>query len=326
MRSRSITAGLLAALLLAVGVPLWGQSWAGKGRLQGQVTDESGKKVQGAKVVLRKDVTDHVDEKADGPKPILTDKNGKWSVLGLAQGDWGILIEKEGYMLSEGRVKVNESSFGPPQPINVTLKVIPKEVMQQAEKQSETGQAKASLEQGNALLQQGKYGEARAAYEAGMAKLPDTSLHPAILRAIADTYNKEGKTDQAVATLKKALEFAPQDPVTLQLMVNLLAAAGREAEAKTYMEQLPEGTTVDPAVLLNLGIKAFNEGKMDQAFAEFDRVAKQNPSLPDVYYYRGLVYLNQGKNAEAKADFQKLLELDPNHANAAEAREFLKDL
>ena len=326
MRSRSITASLLAALVLAVGVPAWGQSWAGKGRLQGQVRDESGKPVQGAKVVLRKDVTDHVDEKAEGPKPMVTDKNGKWSVLGLAQGDWGILIEKEGYMLSEGRVKVNESSFGPPQPINVTLKVIPKEVIEQAEKQSATGQAKAALEQGNALLQQGKYAEARASYEAGMAKLPDTSLHPAILRAVADTWHKEGNTDQAVATLKKALEFAPQDPVTLQLMVNLLAAAGREAEAKTYMDQLPEGTTVDPAVLLNLGIKAFNEGKMDQAFAEFDRVAKENPNLPDVYYYRGLVYLNQGKNDLAKADFQKLVQLDPNHANAAEAREFLKDL
>jgi tetratricopeptide (TPR) repeat protein len=324
MRSRSITAVLLTILLLAVGVPLWGQAWAGKGRLQGQVRDESGKPLQGAKVVLRKDVADHVDESTDGPKAILTDKNGKWSILGLAGGEWGVLIEKEGYMISEGRLKVNE--FGPAQPVNVTLKVIPKEVMQQAEKQSETGQAKAALEQGNALLQQQKYAEARASYEAGMAKLPDTSLHPSILRAIADTYHKEGKTDQAVATLKKALELAPQDPVTLQLMVNLLASAGREAEAKTYMEQLPQGAMVDPAVLLNLGIKAFNEGKMDQAFSEFDRVVKENPQLPDAYYYRGLVYLNQGKNAEAKADFQKLIELDPNHANAAEAREFLKDL
>lgn len=324
MGSRNITAVLLGLLLLAVGVPVWGQAWAGKGRLQGQVRDESGKPIQGAKVVLRKDVTDRVVESTDGPKAILTDKNGRWSILGLAGGEWGVLIEKEGYMVSEGRLKVNE--FGPAQPVNVTLKVIPKEVIEQAEKQSETGQAKAALEQGNALLQQQKYAEARAAYEAGMAKLPDSSLHPAILRAIADTYHKEGNTDQAVAALKKALALAPQDPVTLQLMVNLLAAAGREAEAKTYMEQLPQGTTVDPAVLLNLGIKAFNEGKMDQAFAEFDRVVKENPQLPDAYYYRGLVYLNQGKNAEAKADFQKLVELDPNHTNAAEAREFLKDL
>lgn len=323
MRSRSLKAVLLAALLLAVGVPVWGQSWAGKGRVQGQVRDESNKPIQGAKVTLRIG-TDRVDPNADGPKSLTTDKNGKWSVLGLAGGAWGILIEKEGFMVSEGQIKVNE--FGPAQPINVTLKVPPKEVVQQAEQASEAGQAKGALERGNALLSQGQYAAARAAYEEGMAKLPDTSLHASILRAIADTYGKEGNNDQAVATLKKALEHAPDDPVTLQLLVNVLASAGREEEAKEYMAKLPAGATVDPAIILNLGIKAFNSGKMDEAFAEFDRAVKENPQLPDAYYYRALVYLNQDKKAEAKADFQKLLELDPNHANAAEAREFLKDL
>lgn len=324
MRSRSLkTVLLLAALLLAVGVPVRGQSWAGKGRVQGQVRDESGKPIQGATVTLRIG-SDRVDPKADGPKTLTTDKNGKWSTLGLAGGAWGILIEKEGFMVSEGQIKVNE--FGPAQPINVTLKVPPKEVVQQAEQASEAGQAKGALERGNALLGQGQYAAARAAYEEGMAKLPDTSLHASILRAIADTYGKEGNTDQAVATLKKSLEYAPDDPVTLQLLVNVLASAGREEEAKEYMAKLPAGAAIDPAIILNLGIKAFNSGKMDEAFAEFDRAVKENPQLPDAYYYRALVYLNQDKKAEAKADFQKLLELDPNHPNAAEAREFLKDL
>jgi Tfp pilus assembly protein PilF len=323
MRSRSYKAVLLAALLLVVGVPVWGQAWAGKGRVQGAVKDESGKPVEGAKVTLRIGA-DRVDVNADGPKQLITDKNGKWQTLGLAGGTWGILIEKEGFMVSEGQIKVNE--FGPAQPIMVNLKVVPKEAVQQAEQQSAGGQAKQALERGNALLGQGKYAEARAAYEEGMSKLPDTTLHASILRAVADTYGKENNTDQAVATLKKSLEFAPDDPVTLQLLVNVLAAAGRDEEAKTYMAKLPQGATVDPAILLNLGIKAFNGGKMDEAFAEFDRVVKENPDLPDAYYYRGLVYLNQDKKAEAKADFQKLLALDPNHANAAEAREFIKDL
>ena len=83
---------------------------------------------------------------------------------------------------------------------------------------------------------------------------------------------------------------------------------------------------MDPATLLNIGIKYYNEGKMDEALAEFDRVVGENPTLADAYYYRGLAYLAQDKAAEAKADFQKLLELDPNHANADEAREFLKSM
>lgn len=314
---------LLAALLLAAGAPVWSQAWAGRGRLQGAVKDESGQPVEGAKIILRKG-TDRVDAKTDGPPPLTTDKNGKWSTLGLAQGTWGILIEKEGYIPSEGQVPVNE--FGPAQPIVVTLKVIPKEVIEKAEQESATGQAKAAIERGNALLAEGKYAEARAAYQEGMAKLEDKTVHPAILRAIADTYYRENKTDQAIEALKQALALAPDDVDSLRLITTILVSAGREAEAQAYMAKLPAGTKMDPNTILNLGIKAFNEGKMDQALAEFDRVVKDNPDLPDAYYYRALVHLNLDKKALAKADLQKLLELDPNNKYAKDAQAMLKDL
>ncbi|HEY9421512.1 MAG TPA: tetratricopeptide repeat protein, partial [Thermoanaerobaculia bacterium] len=270
--------------------------------------DETGKPIEGARITLRKG-TERVDPKADGPKPITTDKNGKWSILGLTGGPWSILIEKEGYMTSEGQAPVNE--FAVAQPINITLKQPPKEVVQKAQEESAAGQAKASLESANALLAQGKYAEARAAYEAGMAKLEDKSLHPAIYRAIADAWYKEGKTDQAIASLKKSLEYAPDDAATLQLLVNLLVGANREDEAKVYMAKLPQGATVDPNTILNLGIKEFNGGKMDQAMAHFDRAVRENPSLAEAYYFRALVYMNQEKNAQARADLEKLLQLDP---------------
>jgi len=324
MLSRNVkTMLLLVVVALAAGAPGWGQSWAGRGRLQGQVKDESGKPVEGAKITLRKG-TDRVDPKTDGPAPLTTDKNGKWATLGLAQGTWGILIEKEGFIPSEGQAPVNE--FGPAQPINVVLKVIPKEVIQKAEQESAAGQAKSAIERGNALLNEGKYAEARASYQEGMAKLEDKALHPAILRAVADTYYRENKSDQAIETLKQALALAPDDVDSLRLIVTLLVAAGREPEAQTYMAKLPQGTTIDPNTILNLGIKAFNDGKMDQALIEFDRAVKENPSLADAYYYRALVYLNQDKKPQAKADLQKLLELDPNNKYAKDAAEMLKDL
>jgi tetratricopeptide (TPR) repeat protein len=313
----------LLVLAVTAGVPAWGQSWAGKGRLQGQVRDESGKPVEGARITLRIG-SDQVDPKKDGPAAITTDKSGRWSILGLTSGAWGVLIEKEGYVPSEGRVQVNE--FAVAQPIVTTLKVVPKEAIQKAEQQSAAGQAKAAIERGNTLLAQGKYADARASYQEGMGKLEDKNLHPAILRAIADSYYKEGKTDQAIETLKQSLALAPDDPVTLQLLVNLLVGAGKESEAQTYMAKLPQGTKLDANTLLNLGIKSFNEGKMDQALEQFDRVVKENPGNADAYYYRALVYLNKNKNAEAKADLQKLLELDPNSKYAKDAKEFLKDL
>jgi tetratricopeptide (TPR) repeat protein len=324
MLSRTVkTMLLLAALAMAAVAPVQGQSWAGRGRLQGTVKDESGKPVEGAKITLRKG-TDRVDPATDGPPSLTTDKNGKWSTLGLGQGPWGILIEKQGYIPSEGQAPVNE--FGPAQPINVVLKVIPKEVIEKAQQESTAGQAKAAIERGNALLNDGKFADARAAYQEGMGKLEDKTLHPAILRAISDTYYRENNVDKAVETLKQALALAPDDVDSLRLITTILVAAGREAEAQAYLAKLPQGTTLDPNTILNLGIKAFNEGKMDQALAEFDRVVKENPTFPDAYYYRALAYLNQDKKAEAKADLEKLLQLDPGNKNAKDAREMLKDL
>lgn len=322
MRHKNLVFPLLMLLLLAgAGLPASAQSWAGRGRMQGELKDEQGKPVEGAQVWLRMG-ENPIDPSnpGEGPKPVTTNKYGKWSFLGLAQGTWRVLIVKDGYLASEGQVKVLEGG-APPPPIVTTLKVVPKEA-QQAAKGNEALQA---LERGNTLLTQEKYAEARAEYEKAIAQL-DPANHPPILRGIARTYYQEKQPEKAIDTLKQALTLKPDDVESLRLIVNLLVATGKEQEAQQYMAKLPQGTTVDPATLLNIGIKHYNEGKMAEALAEFDRVVKENPTLPDAYYYRGLVYLASGKTAEAKADFQKLLELDPNHANAKEAQEFLKSM
>jgi regulator of sirC expression with transglutaminase-like and TPR domain len=62
------------------------------------------------------------------------------------------------------------------------------------------------------------------------------------------------------------------------------------------------------------------------AMGHFSSVVEDNPDLADGYYYRGLIYLQQGDSAAALADFQRFLELDPEHAEAATAREFLSYL
>jgi tetratricopeptide (TPR) repeat protein len=319
--SRLVAAAV--ALLLVAGAPAFAQEWKGKGRLQGEILDPQGNPVEGARITLRQG-SPPVDAAQAGPAPVLTNKKGKWSILGLAQGSWAVLIEKDGFQKSEGQVQVHES--GPPAPpIRITLNAIPKEAQQAAEASAAGQEALSAIERGNGLLEMGQYAPAREAYEEAMAKLEAVN-HPPILRGIARTYFQEKNVDQAIATLKKALAIKPDDVESLKLIVNLLVASDREPEAQVYMAQLPQGQSVDPNTLLNIGIKYFNEGKLDQALAEFDRVVSENPQVPDGYYYRGLVYLNQSKTAEAKADFQKMLELDPNHPQAGEAREFLKSL
>lgn len=324
MRIKHLVPFLLIALL-AASLPAAAQSWAGQGRLQGEIRDEQGKGVEGAKITLRPG-SERVDPKADGPKQIFTDKRGKWSILGLTGGAWGILIEKEGFMPSEGQIKVNEYSVA--QPLIVTLKLPSKEVQEAAKAPSKNALAKAALEEGNTDLAANKFAEARAAYEKalGLLEVEDPTLKASILRTIARTYYEEKQSDKAIETIKKSLEIAPDDQESLQLIVNLLVAANKEDEAKVYMAKLPQGTKIDPTARLNIGIKAYNDKKLEEALKQFDQVVQENPQLAEAYYYRGLVFLNLNKTAEAKADFQKLIEIDPKNPYAAEAREFLKSL
>jgi tetratricopeptide (TPR) repeat protein len=326
MRYKNLVPMLLIAFL-AASLPAAAQSWAGQGRVQGEVRDEKGKPLEGVKITLRMG-TDRVDPAKEGPKQVTTNKNGKWSLLGLAGGAWGILLEKEGYMPSEGQIKVDEHSVTVPQPILVTLKVPPKEVQQAAKEPSKNALAKAALEAGNASLEAKKFAEARAQYEKalGLLEVDDPALKVSIQRTIAKTYYEENQPDRAIDALKKILDITPNDPDTLQLLVNLLVAQNKEDEAKVYMAKLPQGAKIDPTARLNIGIKAYNEKKLEEALKQFDQVVQENPSLADAYYFRGLVNLNLNKTAEAKADFQKLLDLDPKNQYANDAREFLKSL
>jgi tetratricopeptide (TPR) repeat protein len=302
----------LVAVAQMTAAPASPQDWAGRGRLQGVVKNEQGSPLEGAKVSLRQD-----GQEGQGPEPLLTDKRGKWAYLGLAAGQWSVFIEYEGYVPSEGSVEV--SQFGPGQTLGVVLRPIPEEELAK----SAAAEALARIEEGNALLEQGDYVAARRAYTEALAGFEQES-HPSILTGIARTYYKQGDSEQAIDTLEKALELAPDDEDSLRLIISLLVATDREEEAQTYMERLPEGSSIDPDALLNLGIKAYNDNDLETALGYFDRAVAENLDVADAYYYRGLCLLNMSRNEEAEADFRRLLELAPDHPRAEEVRQFLE--
>jgi tetratricopeptide (TPR) repeat protein len=285
----------LAALATAAAAPVFAQEWKGKGRLQGEVLDAEGKPVPGATVTLRIGAPP-VDPAAAGPAALTTDKRGKWAILGLTGGAWAVLIEKDGFVRSEGQVKVNE--FAPAQPIRITLNPIPKQAQEQVGANAAGQEALAALEAGNAKLQAGQFAEARAEYEKAMASL-EPANHPAVLRGIARTYYQEKKLDQAIASLQKAQEMKPDDAESRKLVANI------------YVDK---------------GIEEYNATRLAEAAQQFSQAIENDATLADAFYYRGLALMGQSKNAEAKADFQKLLELDPNYPQAADVREFIQSL
>lgn len=351
--TRALGWSVLLFAVLASAVPMASQEWAGRGRLQGSLKDEEGKPVAGARITLRRG-TEKVDPAAPGPQPITSNDKGRWAIGGLVGGPWGILIEKEGFLISEGQVAVNE--FAPAAALNITLKRPTKEMLEEAAKAGDGAMIKTALEQGNAYMQASLWSMARAEYEKALTKL-EPQYQPQVLRAIgqtwameqkwdlavekieaanalapndpdtlnilAQTYYQSGKVDKAIETLKAAVAARPGDATVTKLLADLLVDAGREEEAKPYIAQLPEGTKVDPVSLLNVGIRNYNDGKYDKAIETYNRVMADSPEMPEPYFYRAYAYMPMGKMKEAKADLQKFLAMAPNHAKAKEAKEML---
>ncbi len=313
LRTASLAVALIVVLALVSASVASAQSWAGKGRVQGKIKGPDGNNLEGVKVTLA-----YQGVEGQGPEPLMTNKKGHWSYLGLTGGSWSVVLEYDGMMPGETSIRVSE--FGANPPLNYQMKPVPRDLEQEA-----ADHRRQLLDQGNDYLAAGKTTEARAAYEEVMGELEEQQ-HPVLLRAIARTHYEEKNLDKAIAALDKALALAPDDTDSLQLAINLLVADGREGEAQAYMDRLPEGSKVDANAVLNMGIKAYNDNDIEGALKHFDRAAVDNPDSPDVYYYRGLAHLNSSNSEQALADFAKVLELAPSYAKADEVKQFVEYL
>jgi predicted Zn-dependent protease/Tfp pilus assembly protein PilF len=67
---------------------------------------------------------------------------------------------------------------------------------------------------------------------------------------------------------------------------------------------------------LKKGIEYSQQGRNDEALAEFDKVIAANPASADAYYNRGFVYYRKGSLDQAIADCSKAIEIDPASSDA----------
>jgi tetratricopeptide (TPR) repeat protein len=300
--------------LLAVAADLPGQDWRGKARVDGWVKDKNGKPVPGASIALTRG-------KGGGGPTIQANDKGYWAVLGLAGGAWNLDVSAKGYETRKVAVSLSEGSRIPPMEIRLEEASAP--AAGAAAPNQAGAEMKAAVEEGNRLLTQKKYAEARAQYEKALAVIPDNS---ALLKGIAQTYHGENNRPKAIETLRKVQQLEPADNDNRLLLASMLLEDGQLEEGQKLLEGLPPGAVKDGAVYINVGILFMNKNNPAQAQAYFTKAIDLDAAQADAYYYRGLSNLGAKKTAEAKADFKKYLELKPQGEEAKEVREILQTL
>ena len=310
-------------LLAFAAFSAFGQDWRGRGRLEGMLTDQSGKPVAGATVTAKMHgASSGLDAKSG--------KDGRWSILGMATGTWDVDITAPGFMVKKLSVPVNETQRMPR--LDVKLDPAPVEQPKPAEQPKEelkiggktvSEETVKAVENGNALLKEQKFNEAVAEYEKAYVVLPD---NVALERALARAYYGAGNKPKTIELLKKVVAAEQTDTATQVLLANVLLENGNLEEGKAVLEKLPAGSLPDATAVINVGILFMNKKQPAEAAKWFTKAVEMEPKNGDGYYYRGLSEVQMKKSKEAKEDLKKFIELAPNAPEAKEAKELIAAL
>lgn len=304
------------ALLAAAVFPMIAAAQSGS--VHGQVLDKDGKPWPGVSVQIKGENGQTFNLK--------TDKNGKYSQIGLSAGVYTFTLNEPTTGLNnfseQHQVQGdqdNEVNFNFKEIIAQQAASHPEEEAKQKQAQDnfkvmkghvDDGVAKfteintlqtqlrtAPADQRSALQAQVKTDAAAAAQDFQQAEtlvdVKDTKNHAIILANLGQAYSLSGQYDQAVAAYQKAVTFSPEAPTYLNMSLAQVNLAAQ---------------TTDPAAASK---------DVSDAGASCDKASALDPtSTTKCWKNIAIVLTNKGDFKDAVAPLQKVTQLDPKDAQA----------
>jgi tetratricopeptide (TPR) repeat protein len=208
-------------------------------------------------------------------------------------------------------------------------------------KQAKVDLGKAPTDQRDALKQQVADLSAKAVTELEGAKAAapekDPNLH-LIYARLADAYDVAGRTDDAIAAYKQAIEFKP----TAAYYNNLGGIEGRAGKIDEATAAYQKSAELDPInaaqAWRNFGITLYNASRLKEAVDPLKKSTALDPKNAQGWYLLGaaLVGAMETKKVGDKLEFviqpgtveayQKAVELDPNGTYGVQAKQGLDAL
>ena len=174
---------------------------------------------------------------------------------------------------------------------------------------ADPGFAPAHLNRGNVFLAAGRLAESRSAYEAAAACDPQYAL------AHFNLGNLDYRVEQfseAVLRYQKAVELRPQFPEALVAMSSALFALGHAAQAVEACERALAVSPDHVEALFNLGVFAGTQGQLDEAVARLRRAVELRPDHAPAHRMLGAVYSSIGNLDAAETGLRRAMQLRPD--------------
>ncbi len=169
-----------------------------------------------------------------------------------------------------------------------------------------------------------RFDEAIKEYEAVIAKNP---RYLAGYMAVGTLYDQKGDGKKAETYYRKALDIKRDfGPAANNLAWNLADRGGNIDEALTYAQIAKEQLPNSAAVMDTLGYIYYLKGSYLNAIAEFQDSLARDPGNAVINHHMALAQYKNNDKAKAKDYFEKALQLDPNYKGADDARKLLKEI
>lgn len=324
MRSKNaLIIFLVSVLCFSLSLNLSAQQGRGKGRLRGQVQDEVGNPIEGAKIVAQ-----HLRYKTTFTSE--SDKKGNWAVAGLGTGHFRVTASKEGYGAVYHEMSVSQFSKKNP-PLSFTLRKI--QVTEMNMPAIEDEGSVVLFEEGNELFDQEKYADAAAKFEEFVRKNP--TIYQMYIN-IGNCYKEMGEYDKAIEIYTKILEKVKEEKESIEgdeSAARALAGMGEAyfkqgnlEKASEYFRQAIDNFPDDEALAFNVGEIYFKQGETDKAIEYFLLAVKIKESWAPPHRQLGYAYLNKGKYRLAVDSLKEFVELAPDDPQAENIKNLIPKL
>jgi adenylate cyclase len=129
---------------------------------------------------------------------------------------------------------------------------------------------------------------------------------------LADISQHEGRYEEAVAYIEKAVALTPNNPIFAAFLGRALILAGRPEEALPPIQSVKRFSPFPPVLLTyNEGFAYYASGRYEEAITVFERSRARNPKgvLPLVFL--ALTYADMDRMEEARASVQDIFKVSP---------------
>lgn len=329
---RGLIAGTVALTLLGIAAPVYAQN----GSLRGRVVDEAGKPVADVEVTF-----DFVGDYQRQLKS-TTNKDGEWVRTGLlvtGGGRWKISAKKDDLMgeLPVVFVRLNEmtkvddlvllspasaAATAKKSAAGLSAEEVAKRNKRAAELEALFNEANTAMDAGNLDEAIAKLTTLATEMETGEAKCP------ACFAKLGEVYFKKNDLPAAEAALLKSIERDPAQPGPYNALATIYNQQRKFEDATKMSQKAAElmgasGGGADAPTVFNQGVIFWNQSKIPEAKAQFEKAIQLDPTMADAHYWFGMALVNEGKLPEAKKPFEEYLKLAPTGQYADTAKAIL---